>query len=290
MMKQVTIISGKGGTGKTSLTASFASLASDVVLADCDVDAADLHLLVDPQIVDSSIFQGFKVAEVDGEKCTRCSVCVSSCEFDAISENIVIDYNSCEGCGVCGYVCPVKAIDLVPRDSGYIYESTTRFGPMVHARLNTAEEASGKLVTMVRSRAVDIARSNGKNLVLIDGPPGIGCPVISSITGVDLVVIVTEPTFSGIHDMKRVIDVAKHFRIPYAIIINKSDINMEKSEEIVGYCKDQGIALIGLLPYDEVVTKAMVSQKTIIEETDGTISSLLKECWERIMNLLEKQG
>jgi len=285
-MKQVTIISGKGGTGKTSITAAFASLAKDVVLADCDVDAADLHLLTAPMVNKTSQFHGLSIAKIDDTLCTRCRKCVSSCVFNAISDDIEIIDSSCEGCGVCEYVCPVDAIDMVPRDSGVVYESITRFGPMVHARLNTAEEASGKLVTEVRKRAEEIARNERRSLVLIDGPPGIGCPVISAITAVDLVVVVTEPTFSGIHDMKRVLAVARHFGIPQAVIINKRDINPEKSEEILSYCQTQDISVLGGISYDLNFTKAMIAEKTIIEGDDSIVTSEVKSCWENLVSVL----
>jgi MinD superfamily P-loop ATPase len=288
-MKQVTIISGKGGTGKTTITASFAALASDVVLADCDVDAADLHLLTAPQIKNTIPFHGLSVASIDETRCTQCGNCVSSCVFDAIIDKIEVVYASCEGCGVCAYICPVQAIQMIPRDSGEIYESITRFGPMVHARLNTAEEASGKLITEVRRRAEEIARFKRMPLILIDGPPGIGCPVISSITGVDLVAIVTEPTYSGIHDLKRVLAVAQHFQIPQAVIINKGDINRGQTKDILSYCKSQEIAILGTISYDERVTQAMIAEKTVIEVGDGNISAELMTCWKNLLSLLESK-
>jgi len=287
-VKQVTIISGKGGTGKTTVTGAFAALASNLVLADCDVDAADLHLIIKPTIRKKEVFHGLSVASVDLEKCTGCLRCVNSCVFDAISEDISIQYSSCEGCGVCHYVCPVDAISMKKRDSGEIYTSDTRFGPMIHARLYTAEEASGKLVTMVRNKAEELALSEKKDLVLIDGPPGIGCPVISAITGVDLVVIVTEPTFSGIHDLKRVGQVAKHFGIPSSVIINKSDINKEMTNEIISYCKDVRIPLIGTIPYDKTVTAAMIAEKTIPEFYKESVVDHITHCWNGLLALLDQ--
>ncbi len=286
-MKQVTIISGKGGTGKTTLTAAFASLADEVILADCDVDAADLHLIAKPKINKTKGFHGLPVAQIDDDTCIKCGKCASSCVFDAISEDILLHYESCEGCGVCAYVCPVDAIKMIERDSGVIYESETRFGPMVHAKLNTAEEASGKLVTEVRNRAEEFAREKNIPLVLIDGPPGVGCPVISAITGVDLVVVVTEPTYSGIHDLKRVIDVAVHFSIPLAVIINKSDINTEKTEEIKSFCAQKKIRILGTIPYDELVTRAMIAEQTITEFDDGSLSALVRSAWKNLSTLLE---
>jgi MinD superfamily P-loop ATPase len=214
--------------------------------------------------------------------------CVQSCVFDAISDDIAIFYASCEGCGVCKYVCPVDAITMVQRNSGEIYESTTRFGPMIHARLYTAEEASGKLVTMVRKKAEDLALSKDKDLVLIDGPPGIGCPVISAITGVDLVVIVTEPTYSGIHDLKRVEEVANHFGISSSVIINKSDINNQKTQEIISYCKHHQIPVLGTIPYHEKVTKAMIAEQTIPEFDKGCIFDAISTCWNNLNTVLDQ--
>jgi len=223
-MKQLTIISGKGGTGKTSLTAAFASLA-DAVLADCDVDASDLHLILKPDIKKKEIFHGMELASVDKSRCIDCKKCYESCRFGAIDEDINIIKESCEGCGVCEYVCPTDAIKMVERDSGYSYISETRFGPMSHAMLMTAEEASGELVAVVRENAKKLAEKYEKELIIIDGPPGIGCPVISSITGVDLVLIVTEPTLSAIHDLERILEVANHFDVPAVEGRNKYDIN-----------------------------------------------------------------
>ena len=214
-MKQLTVISGKGGTGKTSITAALASLAKDnAVFADCDVDAADLHLILKPRIKKTMSFHGLKIAVIDKDKCIDCKICYEHCRFNAIDENINVIKDRCEGCSVCSYVCPTKAISMEDRTSGFLYISETRFGPMSHAILKTAEEASGKLVTAVRENAKKLALEEKKDLIIIDGPPGIGCPVISAITGVDLVLIVTEPTLSAIHDLERILGVAQHFKIP----------------------------------------------------------------------------
>lgn len=285
-MKQVTVISGKGGTGKTTMTAAFAGLAHDVVLADCDVDAADLHLILKPEVKKTKGFHGLKAASIDPDICTKCGLCVEHCQFEAIAEDISVRYEACEGCGVCEYVCPVNAVSMKERDSGVIYESVTRFGPMVHARLNTAEESSGKLVTEVRNLAQDVAEQKNKSLVLIDGPPGIGCPVISAITGVDMVIIVTEPTFSGIHDLQRVVDVAAHFNIPQAVIINKYDINTDKTHDIELYCKTNSIPVLGTIPYDVTVVKAMIEEKTIPEYDSGVLAESVGSIWEKAASLL----
>jgi len=284
-MKQLTIISGKGGTGKTSITAAFASLA-DAVLADCDVDASDLHLILKPDVKKKEIFHGMEVASVDKSKCIDCKKCYESCKFGAIDEDINIIRESCEGCGVCEYVCPTDAIEMIKRDSGYSYISETRFGPMSHATLMTAEEASGELVAVVRENAKKLAKEYGKELIIIDGPPGVGCPVISSITGVDLVLVVTEPTLSAIHDLERILEVAAHFDVPAVVCINKYDINEEKTADIEKYCSDMGITIAGKLPYDTVFTDAMIHEKSVVEFSDGKISEEIKAMWEKIENML----
>jgi MinD superfamily P-loop ATPase len=285
-MKQLTVISGKGGTGKTSITAAFASLAKNAVFADCDVDAADLHLILMPVIKKTMGFHGLKIADIDKEKCTDCKKCFESCKFDAITKDIVLIKESCEGCGVCAYVCPVDAIKMVERNSGFTYISETRFGPMVHAVLNAAEEASGKLVTVVRENAKKIAEEKKKDLIIIDGPPGIGCPVIASMTGVDLVLVVTEPTLSGIHDLERILDVADHFSIPAFVCINKYDINMDNTQKIEKFCNEKNIGIVGKLPYDTIITKAMIHQKNIIEFSDGKLSKDISEMWKKIQEVI----
>ena len=278
-MKQLTVISGKGGTGKTSLMGGFASLAENVVIVDCDVDAPDLHLLLIPKVMEEKKFSGSKLAVIDYEKCIKCKKCYENCKFDAISEDINVNELKCEGCGVCVYVCPVNAIELKKRDSGTVYVSQTRFGPMIHARLNIGEEASGKLVTLVRNTAKDVAEKMKKDLILIDGSPGIGCPVIASLTGADLVLIVTEPTLSGIHDLERVYGVSRHFGIETIVCTNKYDINKENTEEIEKFCKKNGIDMVGKIPYDPSFTRAMIEEKTIIEYNDN---SVVKEIWKKI--------
>jgi len=282
----MTIISGKGGTGKTSIAAAFAGLAKNAVFADCDVDAADLHLILKPKIKETIKFSGLKVAAKDSEKCVDCGECREACRFDAIDENFEVSAIDCEGCGVCIYVCPEDALSLVDRESGYAYISETRFGPLSHAKLNVAEETSGKLVTLVRNNARILAKKNNKDLIIIDGPPGIGCPVISSITGVDLVLIVTEPTKSGIHDLKRILGVAGHFNIPSSVCINKCDINTQQSKSIQKYCQINDIPLVGLVPYDIIFTKAMIKGKTVIEFNDGLISDVIKRMWEKVEGML----
>jgi MinD superfamily P-loop ATPase len=285
-MKQLTVISGKGGTGKTSITAAFASLAEDVVFADCDVDAADLHLIFKPEVKQTMGFHGLKIAAIGKKTCIDCKKCYESCAFDAITKNIDLIKEACEGCGVCAYVCPVDAICMRERDSGYAYISESRFGPLAHAALKTAEEASGKLVTVVRENAKKLAEEKKKNLVLVDGPPGIGCPVIASITGVDLVLVVTEPTLSAIHDLERILHVARHFDIPAVVCINKHDINLDNTKKIEQYCKGETIDVVGKLPYDITITRAMIQQKNVIEFSDGTLSREIKDMWKKVQRML----
>jgi len=285
-MKQVTVISGKGGTGKTSLTAAFASLANNAVLADCDVDAADLHIILKPQVLESTVFHGLKTAHINKNNCIDCRKCYELCKFDAIDGDINLIPESCEGCGVCAYVCPVDAITMIDRESGIAYISETRFGPMAHAMLRTAEEASGKLVTVVRNNAKMIAQEKNNDLIIIDGPPGIGCPVISSLTGVDLVLIVTEPTLSAIHDLERILGVAHYFHLPAVVCINKYDINIENTKKIENYCSKNSIEIAGKIPYDNVVTDAMVNEKTIIEYAKGEIVERTIKLWEKITGIL----
>lgn len=282
-MKQLTVISGKGGTGKTTVTAAFAGLAENAILADCDVDAPDLHLLLKPTVQEKMPFYGLKLAKMNKDKCTSCGLCAEHCRFRAISDDFKIINDRCEGCGVCEYVCPTDAIEFVERISGYAYVSNMRFGPMVHAVLNTAEEASGMLVSMVRNSARDLAKKNKAETIIIDGPPGIGCSVIASIVGVDLVLIVTEPTLSGISDMKRVLEVTEHFDIPVVVCVNKYDINVDNTDDIISYCKTKGIDVVGKLPYDDVATRSMIAEKTINEYSDDELADGISEIW-KILN------
>ena len=287
-MKQLTIISGKGGTGKTSLVSAFASLADNAIFADCDVDAADLHLILQPEIKKTMEFNGLKIASINEKKCTKCNKCFSHCKFKAIDTNFRIIKETCEGCGVCAFVCPTNAIKMIDRVSGFAYLSKTRFGYMSHAMLKTAEEASGKLVTVVRNNAKELAEKNNKDLIIIDGPPGIGCPVISAITGVDLVLVVTEPTYSAIHDLKRILDVAHHFKIPAIVCINKYDINLTNTKKIEQYCDKNNIDIVGKLPYDTIVTESMIHGKNVIEYSTQNFSKSIFFIWKNIDRRLNK--
>lgn len=280
-MKQLTVISGKGGTGKTTITAAFAALAQNKVMADADVDAADLHLILKPSIEKAEAFYGGRVPFLDKDKCDECSLCIEKCRFEAIHD-FVIDPIACEGCGVCAQICPKNVITMKEKLCGQWFISQTRFGPLVHARLGIAEENSGKLVALVRQQARLIAEKEKRDYIIIDGPPGIGCPVISSISGVDLVLAVTEPSLSGIHDLERILGVARHFNVPAMVCINKSDINQENTEKIKIYCQKNRISVAGEISYDPIVTKAMVAEKSIVEFDDGSISTEIKKTWTNV--------
>ena len=286
-MKELTIISGKGGTGKTSVVASFAAIAQNKVLADADVDAADLHLILTPAIKHEEDFKGGRTAQINPEICTECGECLERCQFNAISPDFVVDKIDCEGCGVCVHFCPVEAIDFPQNICGKWYISDTRFGPMVHARLGIAEENSGLLVSLVRNQAKVLAEERGLDTIIVDGPPGIGCPVIASITGTSAVLIVTEPTLSGLHDLERVGGLAAHFKIPTLACVNKFDLNEEMSNQIADYCARNRIELVGRIPYDTAVTYAMVAGKSIVEFSDGRVSDAIKDIWHRVEGFLK---
>lgn len=287
-MKQVTVLSGKGGTGKTTVAASFAALPGDHVIVDCDVDAANLHLLLHPEVKTRQEFYT-KKAEIDLEECTECGRCKEECRFGAISD-FKVDPILCEGCGVCAIVCPVGAARLSERVSGYAYMSKTRFGPMCHARLLPGESNSGRLVALVRENARKVAEQNGLNLIIIDGAPGIGCPVIASVTGIDLGVVVTEPTMSGLYDMERAMRLLDYFEVPALVCINKYDLNAEKAEEIAEFCEGRGVEVVARIPFDKAVTDAMVQGKTIIEySSEGSVSRDMRRMWERVLEALGEE-
>jgi MinD superfamily P-loop ATPase len=288
-MKQIAIISGKGGTGKTTIAAAFAALASNKIIADCDVDAPNLYLVLNPEIKAKKEFKGSKTAVIDEDKCTECGLCEDKCRFDAIHD-YEINPILCEGCGVCVISCPEEAIRLEEGVSGYTFISYTKYGPLSHARLHTAEEASGKLVTVVRDSSIELARGSQNNLILIDGPPGIGCPVIASLSGVDIALIVTEPSQSGLHDLKRILGVVEHFSVKPVVCINKYDINEEVTGEIEAFCKTKGIELVGKILYDESITKAMVEGVPVVEfetETKSKAAEEIKGMWNRINQILQ---
>jgi MinD superfamily P-loop ATPase len=291
-MKELVVISGKGGTGKTSITAAFAAIAHDAVLADCDVDAADLHIVLDPKASQVSDFSGGKQAAIDPDKCIGCGRCEAMCRFEAIHLNgpgngaiqktYAVDPVACEGCKVCVGFCPVKAIAFNDAVNGQWFISDTRFGPMVHAKLGIAEENSGKLVTLIRRKAKEIAEERKLDLVIVDGSPGIGCPVIASVTGADLVLIVTEPTLSGRHDLERVADLTANFGIRTLLCINKADINPQMTDRIVAAARQRGITVVGEIPYDDAFTRAQIMKATVVEYTGGEITERIKTLWRQV--------
>ena len=284
-MKELVIISGKGGTGKTSLTAAFGALAGNHLLCDTDVDAADLHLLLAPHIIETHDFIGGSKAEIVTEDCSGCGLCTDLCRFSAIGEDFVVDPVDCEGCGVCHAFCPEEAINFLPRKCGEWFSSATRFGPLVHARLGIGEENSGKLVSLIRKKAQILAEQKGLELIVTDGPPGIGCPVIASITGATAVLIVVEPTVSGLHDMQRVAKLAGHFRIPAMVVINKYDLNIEMSAAIEKETITRNLGLVGRIAFDPAFTRAMVEGKTIIEYNPGSrLTKKVDSIWRTIQS------
>lgn len=287
-MKQLAIISGKGGTGKTTLTAAFAALAEKAVLADCDVDAADLHLILAPTIQERHAFAGGLSAAIDPTVCVACGQCREMCRFEAISEDFVVDAFSCEGCGVCFDVCPADAVRLSEEEAGEWYVSSTRFGPMVHAALHVAQDNSGKLVAQVRQRAREIAEADGLDLVLIDGSPGIGCPVISSITGADAVLICTEPTPAGQHDLERVLELTEHFNIDAMVCVNKADLSPTMTASIIARAGEKGARYIGSIPYDESVVWAMLAEHALSEHEPGPARTAVEEIWQTVNEILRE--
>ncbi|NAW69722.1 (4Fe-4S)-binding protein [Vibrio sp. V27_P1S3P104] len=286
-MKEIVILSGKGGTGKTSLTASFASLANKAVFADCDVDAADLHLILQPDIQTIHTFTSGHEAVIRTQDCSQCDVCTDYCRFGAIQRNeesgeYRIDPIACEGCGVCVHFCPDHCIDFPIRKCGEWYHSNTRFGPMVHAHLGIAAENSGKLVSLVRQEAKKKARQIQADVLLVDGPPGIGCPAIASITGADFLVLVTEPTLSGKHDIERVLQLAKHFSLPASIVVNKWDINPDMTAEIEGLAAAYRAHILGRIRYDKAITQAQIEEKSVIELGESDVSKEIQIIWNQV--------
>jgi MinD superfamily P-loop ATPase len=293
-MHEIVIISGKGGTGKTSLMGAFAHLASNPIICDLDVDAPDLHMLLHPENELSEDFYSGHEAIINEESCTGCGLCADLCRFDAIrSKDTIYSVNplKCEGCKVCVTFCPEKAIAFPERHCGKWYIASSRFGPMVHAQLFPGAENSGKLVAVLRQKARELAQSRGINLILCDGPPGIGCPVISSLTGTDTAVLVTEPTPSGIHDLKRVAELCRHFKIPAAVIINKSDLNPRVADDIKTWSLADGWGVAGEIPYDKAVTEAMVKGQVLTEYLPQTspMRIAIQDAWKRIESIIQAQ-
>ena len=287
-MKQLTVLSGKGGTGKTTITASFAVLAKNAVVADCDVDAPDLHMLLHPEIIKTQEFKGSKLAVIDKAKCVECGLCREKCRFDAITDDMKVDPIACEGCGVCTIICPVNAIKLTERISGHAYISKTKYGFMAHAILSPSESNSGKLVTLVRQNARILTEKENCDLIIIDGPPGIGCPVIASVTGIDAGLVVTEPTMSGIHDFERALQLLKHFNVQPFVCVNMYDINKDNTEKIVGFCEENGIKAVGKITFNPIITEAMVNGKPIVEYApESDVAKEIERMWRNIVSALK---
>jgi len=307
-MKQLVILSGKGGTGKTTVAAALAHLASQempIVMADADVDAANLELVLSPQVQETHDFIGGQVAVIDPELCTACGICADVCRFEAVippspeigrggggrrRERVrayAIDPIACEGCASCFYQCPVEAIRMEEQTAGRWFRSDTRFGPLFHAHLFAAQENSGKLVTLVKQQARLRALDEGRKLLIVDGPPGIGCPVIAASAGADLALLVVEPTVSGVHDLERILATTNHFGVPALVCINKADINPSRADEISAFCVARGIALVGQVPYNTVVTEAMVQGLPVTAFSDGPVSQALRRVWTRTREALK---
>jgi MinD superfamily P-loop ATPase len=280
-VKTLTVISGKGGTGKTSIVGSFASLAKNAVFADCDVDAADLSLIMDARIKTAGEFKASQKARIDVAKCIQCGDCEDICRFNAI-QNCKVDPFLCEGCRVCSLVCPQGAISMDDVCSGQLFVSDTPYGPLVHARLEPGEENSGKLVTLVRQTAEQIARDEGFEYIIVDGPPGIGCPVIASLTGATASLIVTEPTLSAISDLKRVLSVCTHFKVPPFVCVNRCDLYQENVTRITEFCQREGVEILGMIPYDLNVVRALVQGKPVVWYTESAASQQIRKLWGKL--------
>ena len=286
-MKQIVILSGKGGTGKTTITASLAALSRKAVLADCDVDASNLHLLLKPFVKETIEFKGLKQAVINPDVCIQCGVCQELCRFDAIN-NFTVDPVHCEGCKVCVVSCPVEAIEFVDRICGYAYLSETEYGPMSHARLSPGMENSGKLVTLVRQNAVKLAQKYDRDLILVDGSPGIGCPVIASVSNVDASLLVVEPTMSGIHDLERIIKLLDVFDVKPMVCVNKYNLNTNNSESIQKFCDEIDVDFVGLVPIDRRVYESNINGLPVTEYDPSSNASLaISELWNQIRDLLK---
>jgi MinD superfamily P-loop ATPase len=299
-MKQLVILSGKGGTGKTSVAATFAHMAAEgdqpvrAILADADVDASNLELVLSPRVLEAHDFMGGGVAIIDPDKCEGCEVCVDVCRFDAISRagtgegSLLVDSIACDGCAACVYQCPTQAIHMEQQVAGQWFRSISRYGPLFHAALRPAQENSGKLVTMVKQQARLLALDEGYDLVIVDGPPGIGCPVISAASGADLALIVAEPTAAGIHDLERVLQTTEHFNLPALVCINKADLYPVGAGSIEAFCRELGIEVVGRIPFDTTVTQAMVEGIPVTAYGDGPVVQELRRVWTQVLAALDQ--
>lgn len=286
-MKEITVISGKGGTGKTSLTAALTAAGSDVVICDCDVDAADLHLILNPEIGETHVFEGAWSATINPDKCSDCGICAENCRFEAITLNeknkLQVNPFSCEGCRLCERLCPAEAITSKRSKANHWFVSDTRMGPMVHARMGPGEENSGKLVTRIRRAGRDLALKQNRKYMLNDGPPGTGCATIASVTGADAVLLILEPSITSLHDADRVIQLVQQFNIPIYALINKASINPELSKKITGFLQAKEIDLLGEIPFDKSIVEAMISGLSINEyQPDSRISKTICFAWDRL--------
>jgi MinD superfamily P-loop ATPase len=295
-MKQLVILSGKGGTGKTSVTAAFAHLAASgplagkVILADADVDAANLELVLQPHLLEQQEFIGGKVAVINQETCAACGDCQAVCRFEAINFAdglYMVDPIACDGCAACVYQCPTESIVMHPQVAGKFYHSESRYGPLYHANLLPGQENSGKLVTLVKQRARLQALDEARELLIVDGPPGIGCPVISAVSGADLALVVAEPTVSGAHDMRRALETLKHFGVRALVAVNKADIFPVGADEIEAFCHEQGIESVGRIPFDLTVASAMVAGEAVTAfQPEAPSSVAIRQVWERVSRFL----
>jgi len=289
-IKEGIVVSGKGGTGKTSVVGSLVSLMTNRVAADCDVDAANLHMILNPVVIEEKEFIGGKKATIDPSRCTSCGTCRDVCRFQAISAEDIVDNRQCEGCGACYFLCPANAVDFPSSLAGSCYICKDKYSlPYVYAELLPGEENSGKLVAMVRNEARAVAEKNNTPLIVIDGPPGIGCPVISSMTGTHVAVVVTEPTISGLHDLERIIELANFFKCKTGVIVNKSDINPDYCKRIEEYCTTKGITFLGAIPYDPNITEAQIQATTILDRApDSQASAVIRTIYKKLSEILEE--
>lgn len=284
-MTELVVISGKGGTGKTTVVGALAVLFPNKVIADCDVDAADLHLLLRPQVEKTIAYEGSEIAVIDVKRCTACGACHVACRFGAISLRngaYVVDTLSCEGCGVCAHVCPVGAASLGSRLSGWIYVSRSPYGTLVHGELRPGEQVSGKLVTQVKWRARELGRLEGCRLLIVDGAPGIGCPVIASLSGAHVVLVITEPSLSALHDLARVVGLSRHFRAKIFLAVNKADLAPDLVEQIEAWARREGLPILAQIPYDETVVEAQIAGQPVVEHANGPAAQAIRLLWERL--------